>query len=166
MSIIKILLRICWYRIVCFYVCSRCLVVINLTICPTYDLLHEKTPTGPIHDKFSSCSQPHTLRKLDSLAQESRHLRNGKGSRMLSSTSLEILIIGVNEECYWNLCLHTVLQIIWIRYKIKQCHCFIDPKPTLLYEANLNCMLAITLLSAVLWQSVPLKIFFSITNTL
>jgi len=56
-----------------------------------------------------------------------RYLRNSKGSKELSATSMEILVSGVDQECFWTLCFHTAYQSLWPGYKITQCQCFIPP---------------------------------------
>jgi len=86
-------------------------------------------------------------------------LRNSKGSRDLSATSMKILVSGVEQKCYWNFCVHTVYQSTWIRYKMQECHCFIAP------SAHTSCRgnHVIPLLHAAFRQAVPLQILFSIT---
>jgi hypothetical protein len=46
-----------------------------------------------------------------------RDLKNSKGSRKLHATSMGILFCGADQECYCDLCLHTVHQGTWISYK-------------------------------------------------
>ena len=81
---------------------------------------------GPIHDNFITWWQVYILIiwQPDKIFMD---MRNNKGNRVLSLISKESLLSGVDQKCYWNLCLHTVHHSTWISYQIQQCHCSIPP---------------------------------------
>jgi len=83
-----------------------------------------KAAMGQIHHNFISWWPPHMLiiRQPDKMLTD---LTNSKGSKEFSATSMEILVSGVDQKCFWTLCLYTVHMGTWIRYEIQQCHFFI-----------------------------------------
>ena len=83
---------------------------------------------GPINRNFTSWWATHML-IIEQPDKPLRDLRNSKGSTELSATSMVILVSGVDQKCFWTLCLHTAHQSTWPRYQIQQCQWFIPPQP-------------------------------------
>ena len=52
-----------------------------------------------------------------------RDLRNSKGRTEISTTSMEILVIGAFQKRFWTLCFHTARHSTWPRYEKQQCQC-------------------------------------------
>jgi len=100
---------------------------------------------GPINCNFISWCPTHTL-IIWQPEKPLRDLRNSKGSTELSATSMEILVSGIDQKCFWTSCFYTAHQSTCQGTRYSNVNDSLLPVPTLPVQATITHRLVIPLL--------------------